>query len=100
MIKDFKYSSKGEVRERHVFILHENAQYLEGLDFSYLTDDEKKDVQEVLKDHVVSDIPPRGTKAPPIKDYKPEWNKAWRRFKKDSIVNDKKDKPEEKAQDL
>ena len=97
MIKDFKYNSKGEIKERHVFVLHENNQYLEGLDLSYLTEDEKKKVQEVLKDHVVGDIPPRGTKASPIKGYEPEWNKAWRRFKKESFVVNKEDKPEEKA---
>ena len=66
MVKSFKYNSRGEVKDRKVFVLQENGTYLNGLDFAYLTEDERKDVLEVLKEHKVSDIPPKGTKAPPI----------------------------------
>lgn len=89
MIIKFKYNSRGELKDRQVFVLQENDKYLNGLDFAYLTEEEQKDVTESLKEHVVSDIPPKGTKSPPLKGYKPEWNKAWRRFKKDSFVKDK-----------
>ena len=89
MVKEFNYNSKGEIRKRKVFVLHENEQYLEGLDLAYLTEDEGKDVLEALKNHEISDIPPKGTKAPPVEGYNPEWNKAWRRFKKVSFIDDK-----------
>lgn len=96
MVKEFNYNSKGEVRRRKVFVLHENEQYLEGLDLAYLTTDEGKKVQETLKDHVVGDIPPKGTKSPPVEGYDPEWNKAWRRFKKVSFLEDKDAEQEKK----
>ena len=50
MVKSFKYNSRGEVKDRKVFVLQENGTYLNGLDFAYLTEDEKKDVLEVLKE--------------------------------------------------
>lgn len=88
MIKNFKYHSRGQIKDRRVFVLQENGTYLNGLDFEYLTEDEQKDVQKLLKDHTVTDLPPKGVKTPPIEGYKPEWNKAWRCFKKDSFVID------------
>ena len=42
-----------------------------------------------MKEHQITDVPPRGTKAPPVNGYKPEWNKAWRCFKKDSFILEK-----------
>ena len=90
MIKDFVYHSRGETKTRHVFVLQENETYLHGLDLDYLTETEKKDVQEVLKDHKETDISPKGTKVPPIEGYKSEWNKAWRCFKKCSFVKEQK----------
>lgn len=89
MVKKFKYNSRGEIKDRKVFVLQENSTYLNGLDFSYLTEDEQKDVLEVLKEHQITDVPPKGTKAPPVNGYKPEWNKAWRCFKKDSFIVEK-----------
>ena len=53
MVKKFKYNSRGEIKDRKVFVLQENSTYLNGLDFSYLTEDEQKDVLEVLKKHQI-----------------------------------------------
>ena len=89
MIRNFKYNSRGEIKDRKVFVLQENGTYLNGLDFAYLSESEQKNVLEILKDHQITDIPPKGTKSSPVKGYKPEWNKAWRCFKKDSFVAEK-----------
>ena len=69
------------MKDRSVFVIRENDNYLEGLDLSYLSEDEIKDVKELL-----SKI--EETEDGKIKNYKPEWNKAWRRFSKKSIVKD------------
>lgn len=89
-LREFEYNSKGETRLRNVFVLNANENYVHGLDFSVLSEDERKEVLEKLKDRTILPIRPKGEKAELIEGYNPEWNKAFKCFKRSSIINNDK----------
>ena len=91
MVKTFTYVKTNkdgtvEVKERNVFVMAENDNYIRALDFAYVGEDDKKEICEALKDHKVSSIITFGkTKAEPIPNFKDEWTAAFRTFKKENI---------------
>lgn len=85
----FKYAKGDEVTERRLFVMRENETAVDGLELTYLSEDEQKEVVELLKDHEVGSSFGRGE---PIEGYKPEWGKAWRRYNKASFVKEEEEK--------
>lgn len=82
-LRTFKYKKQdGNVKERNLFVIQENENYIAGLDFDLLTEDVKKNIKESLKDHEISLI----KKNEKIKGWNPMWNRAWRLFKKSQII--------------
>lgn len=84
-IREFDYNSKGEVKHRKVLVIHESDTSFAGLDLTLLSEDESKEVQSLLKEHEPHAFPAKGEHGT-IDGYKPEWNKAWRRFNESGIV--------------
>lgn len=91
-LREFIYNSKGETKPRKVFVLNADSSYVHGLDFALLSEDERKEIQEAMKDHIIH--PPvkvqKGEEKKLIEGYKPEWNKAFRCFKRINIVDNEK----------
>lgn len=81
MVLDFKYSKKGEVSNRTIFLLQEDDGHYYGLDKQYLDEDQWKNLNETLKEYKVT-----GRTKDPIEGFNSDWNKAWRCFIKSSIV--------------
>lgn len=83
-LRNFKYKSHGEVKNREIIIIKENDMCFEGLDKSLLSVEDYKAVSDLLKEFKTRDI---GDKAP-IDNWNSAWNKAWRRFNKINIIKD------------
>lgn len=75
----FLYQKGNEISERRLFVMRENDSAVDGIELTYLTPEEEKEVKELLKDHEVGTSFGRGEH---IEGYKPEWGKAWRRYDK------------------
>ncbi len=84
----FKYRKGEEVSDRCLFVMRENETAVDGLEMTYLSEDEQKEVRELLKDHEVGSTFGKGE---PIDGYKPEWGKAWRRYNKASFVKEEEE---------
>lgn len=87
VVRSFTYvKADGTVAKRTVFVMAESSDYIRGLDFSYLSDDEQKKVQSALKDHEISGVVTFGkSKANPIPNFNEDWSVAFRTFKKENI---------------
>lgn len=80
----FVYQKENVLSERRLFVMRENDSAVDGIELTYLTPEEEKEVKELLKDHEVGSSFGRGE---PIEGYKPEWGRAWRRYNKMSFAN-------------
>lgn len=87
-IKEFKYHGTPRklfvMRERTIMTKDENNAdkdigAVDGIELTYLEDEEAQKVVEALKDHEVKNV---FTKGEPIEGYDPDWGKAWRRYDK------------------
>ena len=84
MIKEFNYVSHNETKQRKVFVIKENANYIGGLDLNLLSKDDAEFISDKYKDIVpTSDFSSKIV----LDDYNPIWNKAYRQFKKSNIVS-------------
>lgn len=88
MLKTFKYTSKGETRERTVAVIHENGTAFAGIDLGYLDEDQRTAVKKMFENRPAHDFPAKGAEKLAIEGYDPAWNKAWRRFNVSSVVTD------------
>lgn len=88
VVRSFTYAkADGTVAKRTVFVMAESSDYIRGLDFSYLSEDEQKKVQSALADHEISGVITFGksSKANPIPNFNDDWSVAFRTFKKENI---------------
>jgi len=88
MLKTFKYTSKGETRERTVAVIHESDTSFAGIDLGYLDEDQRAKVKALFENRAAHPFPAKGAEKGTIDGYDPTWNKAWRRFNVSSIVTD------------
>ncbi len=80
-VKEFKYHGTA----RKLFVMRENEVAVDGLELTYMSEEDAAACQEALKDH---DIKCDFSKGEPIDGYKPEWGKAWRRYNKSAFEVD------------
>lgn len=90
-IKMFDYQKKdGTVATRTVLVIHETDEYYRGLDFKYLTDEERDLAQDLFRRkktrHHIEFLGATPSQAKPIKGFEQSWKKAWRTFIKANIV--------------
>lgn len=87
-VKEFKYHDTPRklfvMRETTVMSKDEDCNEkdigaVDGIELTYLSDEEAQKVVEALKDHEVKNV---FTKGEPIEGYDPAWGKAWRRYDK------------------
>jgi hypothetical protein len=87
-IKEFKYHGTSRklfvMRETTILTKDEEGNEkdlgaVDGIELTYLSEDEANKVVEALKDHEVKNV---FTKGEPIDSYDPAWGKAWRRYDK------------------
>lgn len=87
-IKEFKYHGISRklfvMRETTILTKDEEGNEkdlgaVDGIELTYLSEDEANKVTEALKDHEVKNV---FTKGEPIDGYDPAWGKAWRRYDK------------------
>ena len=83
MIIEFLYTSKAGTLPRRVFVLKDTESYIEGLDMSLLSEGDISYISNTYK-YV---IPTSSTEKITLEGFKPEWNKAYRRYNKSKIVN-------------
>ena len=84
MIKEFNYVSHNETKQRRVFVIKENANYIGGLDLNLLS----KEDTEIIADRYKDVVPTNDFSSKIVlDDYNPIWNKAYRQFKKSNIVS-------------
>ena len=87
-VKTFVYKkANGEISTRKVFVMNETSEYIRGIDFGYLSDDEQKKVLKNLANHEVSGVISfkRDTVAKPIEGFDESWKDCFRLFKKSNI---------------
>lgn len=84
-LREFKYKTHDEIKERKLYVIQENERNVAGLDKNLLPESEIPEVEKVLENH---QIQPLGSKTP-IEGWKPEWGKAWRNFTKANFIKDK-----------
>lgn len=87
-VKTFTYAkADGTVATRTVFVIAESNDYIRGLDFAYLSDDEQRKVQKNLADHEISGVVTfgRGGTDHKIEGFDESWKGAFRTFKKENI---------------
>jgi hypothetical protein len=74
-IKEFNYKKKnGEQRKAEVVVLVDSENYLEGIDFTKLTQDERSEVVRIQAEYE--------------EKIKPFISKAFRKFLKEGILNE------------
>lgn len=87
-IKEFKYHGT----QRKLFVMRETVVLakddegnekdlgaVDGIELTYLSEEDANKVVEALKDHEVKNV---FTKGEPIEGYDSAWGKAWRRYDK------------------
>ena len=85
MIKEFEYAAGkgGGIKSRKVFVIKENSAVLEGIDLNLLSESDVKYITDSYKDFIpLTDF----TQKIALDGFNPDWNKAYRRFKKSNIV--------------
>lgn len=88
VVRSFIYAkADGTVAKRTVFVMAESSDYIRGLDFSYLSEDEQKKVQKNLANHEISGVVTFGKNkdVKPIEGFDENWKVAFRTFKKENI---------------
>lgn len=87
-VKEFVYTSaKGETKSRKLWVMNETDDYVEGLDFAYLSRNEQAAIKRLLKNHKVGGVISKpNSGATPIPGYKANWNGAWRKFAKKNFT--------------
>lgn len=84
-LREFCYKTHNEIKQRKLYVIQENDKNVAGLDYNLLSEEERKEVEEVLKEHKVQPI---GSKEP-IEGWHQEWGrKAWRNFTKANFIKD------------
>ena len=83
-LREFKYKTHNEIKNRKLYVIQENERNVTGLDRGLLPESEISEVEKVLESYQVQPI---GSKTP-IEGWKPEWNKAWRNFTKANFIKD------------
>lgn len=84
-LREFKYKTHDEIKERKLYVLQENDKNVAGLDYNLLTEDDRKNVEIILKDYTIRSI---GNKEP-IDGWDTSWGKkAWRCFTKANFIKD------------
>ena len=83
-LREFKYKTHNEIKNRKLYVIQENERNVTGLDKGLLPESEIPEVEKVLESYQVQPI---GSKTP-IEGWKPEWNKAWRNFTKANFTKD------------
>lgn len=82
MVKEFSYTSSNGTKDRKVFVIKENANYIGGIDLNLLSPEEADIISKQYKDVV----PTSDFKAKIALDgFNPAWNKAYRQFSKSKI---------------
>lgn len=92
-VKEFDYPHNGETTKRKCFVMRETSIIdndtkedvgsFDGIELTYLSEDEQKKVVETLKDHEVKN---GFTSGETIDNFNSDWNKAWRRYNKSKII--------------
>lgn len=83
MIKEFNYNGKA----RKCVVFHEakdedgNVTDFDGIELTYLNEDESKACAEFFKDKEAKPFPAKGTPTEKIEGANADWFKAWRRYK-------------------
>lgn len=83
MVKEFMYTSHNGTKLRKVFVIRENAHYIEGIDLSLVSENDAKTITTKYKD--VHPVSSRDEKVM-LDDFNPAWNKAYRQFAKHKIT--------------
>lgn len=83
MIKEFSYTSSNGTKNRKVFVIRENTNYIEGIDLNLLDEDSVKAITTQYKDFV----PVNGGRETKValEGFDPAWNKAFRQFSRSKI---------------
>lgn len=88
-LQAFKYrNAKGEIANRNVYIIHEDALSIVGFDFNKLSESEKRVVHKVFDSHDITPPPAPGTTSlnyATLGINKSIFNKAYRNFLKQNI---------------
>lgn len=83
MIKEFTYTSSKGTKDRKVFVIKESSAVFEGIDLNLLSESDAKYITDSYKDFTpLTDF----TQKIALDGFNPDWNKAYRRFKKSNIV--------------
>lgn len=82
MIKEFSYTSSKGTRDRKIFVIKENDNYLEGIDLSLLTTEDADFITSTYKDF--KPLTSREDKVE-LEGFNPAWNQAYRQFSKSKI---------------
>lgn len=84
MIKEFTYTSSKGTKDRKVFVIKENSSVIEGIDLNLLSESDVKYITDSYKDFTpLTDF----TQKIALEGFNPEWNKAYRRFKKSNFIS-------------
>ena len=90
MVKTFTYvttkkDGKVEVKERKVFVMAEDANYIRGIDLTKLTDSQAKAVVDTFANRPIDTEVKFGKSEKRIENFNEEWNAGWRTFNKKNI---------------
>ena len=82
MVKEFAYISHNETKNRKVFVIKENNNYIAGIDLNLLSKEDSDFITNNYKDVV----PTNDFKSKiELENFNPAWNKAYRQFSKNKI---------------
>lgn len=82
MVKEFTYTSNNGTKDRKVFVMKENAHYIEGIDLNLLSTDDADFIVNTYKDFTpLVD----STDKVSLEGFNPAWVKAYRQFSKAKI---------------
>ena len=80
--RTFTYAkADGSRSTRDVFVVAEDSNFVQGLDLQYVSSKEADEIVKLTGD--IQKVTGRNAKVP--KGFNPEWNKAWRMFRKENI---------------
>ena len=86
MILEFLYTSRSGTLPRKVFVLKETDLYIEGLDLSLLSESDINYITSTYKEVT----PTSSSEKLILEGFKPEWDKAYRRYNRAKIATPRK----------